>query len=235
VRCPTGRYVGAEPFAADEPLSDLAVDASLRAAALRAAWAGAAAPGNLARSDLRRKVRTRARQALVVFVVDASESMAARRRMSVAKGAALTVLRTAYLRRDRVAVVVFERESAWVLLEPTRSVDRAQERLRRLPVGGATPLSAGLWTAWRLIAAERLRQPQLVPTLVLLSDGEANVPMHPMADPRREALALAERIRADGIASLVVEAEGPAPARPALVELAGRLGARLLRVARPGS
>jgi Mg-chelatase subunit ChlD len=144
--------------------------------------------------------------------------MAADERMSIAKGAAIALLRTAYLRRDRVAVVVFEQETARVLLEPTRSVDRARERLRALPASGATPLPAGLWTAHQLIAAERLRDPKLVPTLVLLSDGQSNVPMDPMAYAPREALAVADRIRAESVSALVVDVVcGPA-SPPALVD-----------------
>jgi magnesium chelatase subunit D len=209
----------------------VAADASLRAVA-RGALSASGARLPCPSRDLRRKVRSRPRQALIVFAVDASASMAAGERMSIAKGAAIAILRTAYLRRDRVAVVVFEQETARVLLEPTRSIDRAQERLRALPAGGGTPLPAGLWTARQLIAAERLRDPHLAPTLVLLSDGQSNVPMDAMAYSPREALAVADRIRADGVSVLVVDvATGPASPQ-ALVELAERLGGRLLRVAR---
>jgi magnesium chelatase subunit D len=167
--------------------------------------------------------------------VDASESMAAQERMAMAKGAALAVLRTAYLRRDRVAVVVFEGESARVLLAPTPSIDQARQRLRRLPIGGATPLAAGLRTAWQVIASERQREPQIAATLVLLSDGRANVPLVPRADPRTEVLALANRIRADGVFSLVVDTEALYPTQPELMSLAEHLGGRILRLGRGGA
>lgn len=189
----------------------------------------------LPRAALRRKVRARSRKSLVIFAVDASESMAVQARMAVAKGAALALLRAAYLARDLVAVVVFEGEGARVVLEPTPSVDRARERLRRLPVGGATPLAAGLKQVWNLVRAERLREPQLAPTLVLLTDGRANVPLNAVADPHREVLSLAAQIRADGVAAVVVDAGSVGPPRPELVEIAERLGGPLVRVGLAGA
>lgn len=226
----------AEPFSADEPIVDLAADASLRAAALACSVPGGASTVlPVPHRALRRKVRTRTRKTLVVFAVDASESMAAQERMAMAKGAALAILRTAYLRRDRVAVVVFEGESARVLLEPTPSIDQARLRLHQLPIGGATPLAGGLRTAWQVIISERQREPQIAATLVLLSDGRANVPLARQADPRAEVLALADRIRADGVFSLVVDTEALYPTQPELVTLAEHLGGRILRLGRGGT
>ena len=228
VRSRGGRYSRAEPIPAGECPSDLAADASLRAAAQRAVGGDPALP--VPRSAWRRKVRTRARRSLVVLLVDASDSMAALDRLRVAKGAALALLKGAYLRRDRAALLVFEGESARTLLPPTQSVELARERLRQIPIGGTTPLSAGLLAAWELVRTERLRDPGLSPTLVLLSDGRANVALDPRADPRAEALALADRLRADGVSALVVDAASLGPTRPELLEIAARLGAHLLRV-----
>lgn len=168
-------------------------------------------------------------------MVDASESMAAQDRLRAAKGAALGLLRHAYLRRDRVAVVVFEGEGARVVLAPTSSVDRARAGLRRVPVGGATPLAAGLWAAWRLVRGARLREPGLLATLVILTDGRANVPFAPGADVRAEVGLLATRIRADGISSVVVDAGAWGPTRPELSELSARLGCGCLRVGATGA
>jgi magnesium chelatase subunit D len=131
-----------------------------------------------------------------------------------------------------VAVIAFEGERAQVLLEPTASTRLAQERLRVLPIGGATPLAAGLSAAWQLIRAERLRDPQLEPTLVLLSDGGANVPLRRGADVRAELRTLAARIRGDGIRSLVIDAAARGEPRRELVELAERLGTRHRRLER---
>jgi magnesium chelatase subunit D len=232
VRSSSGRALGSEPVPEGEPPADLDALASLRSAAARSLAGEPALP--VRRDELRRRLRARARKALIVFAIDASESMESHERISIAKGAAIALLRHAYLRRDRVAVVVFEGSSARVLLPPTASIDLARERLRRLPLGGTTPLAAGLLEAWRVIGAHRLREPQLLPRLILLSDGRANVPLDPKADPRVEALALADRIREDGIDSLVVDAGSSGPTRPELIELAFHLGASCLRVGHGG-
>ncbi len=136
-----------------EHTSDVAFDATVRAAAphqLRrrdeAAAAGVVdAPAlHLERQDLRQKVRRRRTGTLIVFVVDASASMDAEQRMQATKGAVLSLLRDAYVRRDKVSLVVFSGRSARVILQPTSSVDLAEERLQRLAVGGTTPLTHGL-------------------------------------------------------------------------------------------
>ena len=224
----TGRYVRAVPLERDAASSDLAVDATLRAAATRALRGEPPLP--VQRGDLRRKVRVRTRKALVVFAVDASDSMATHERLRVAKSAALALLRAAYLRRDRVAVVVFEGETARVVLPPTQSIALAKAKLRSLPVGGATPLAAGLMAAWGLIRTERLREPQTAPTLVLLSDGRGNVSLDPGSDPRLEVLSIGERMRADGIGAVLIDAGSLGPTPVQLVELAQRLGGTLVRV-----
>lgn len=143
----------------------------------------------------------------MVFVVDASESMGegTLERMRAAKGAVLALLTAAYQNRDQVALVAFRERQAEVLLRPTSSVLLAQQRLRRLALGGATPLAAGLWEAWQLIRNERRKQPGLQPLLVLVSDGEANVPLTPGADILPELADLARRIRREGIAVEVID------------------------------
>jgi Mg-chelatase subunit ChlD len=226
VRARSGRYRRAEPVSDLERPTDLAVDATLRSVAL----AGVGREPPIPRSCWKRKVRARIAQSLVVFAVDASDSMATQQRLRLAKGAALTLLRDAYLRRDRVAVVAFEGKLAQVLLPPTQSVERARESLRNLPIGGTTPLSAGLKTAWSLIVGERRRNSNIAPTLVLLTDGQANVPLDPLADPRLEVLAWCDRIRADGIRCLVVDVVVFGPTHPELSAITARLDGRLLRV-----
>jgi magnesium chelatase subunit D len=226
--------VRAEPLRQGEPV-DLAADATLRAVAIRHACAPSSPALPARREDLRRKVRVRLRKSLVVLLVDASDSMGTHARMSAAKGAAIALLKLAYQRRDRVAVVAFEGERAQVLLEPTGSTSLARKRLEKLPVGGATPLADGLRVAQQLIAAERLRDPQLRPTLVLLSDGGANVPLRPGGNVRAEACALASALTADGVRSLVFDASGDGLPRIELLELAQCLGTRCRKVGRLGA
>src|SRR5207245_9203874 len=134
-----GHYVRAVP---DEKATDIAVDATIRAAVLR----GGQADGRplIERADLHRKERAGRTGTLILFAVDASGSMAARRRMELVKGAVLGLLHSAYEQRDQVAVLAFRGLQAEVLLPPTGSVGLAEQALRVLPTGGRPPLAHAL-------------------------------------------------------------------------------------------
>jgi magnesium chelatase subunit D len=124
----------------------VALAATLRAAAphQKSRGRGSVGPGiSVHPEDLREKVREGREGNLILFVVDASGSMAARRRMSAVKGAVLSLLADAYQRRDKVGLVSFRGEGARVLLPPTASVELAAPRLEELPTGGRTPLGGG--------------------------------------------------------------------------------------------
>jgi len=198
-----GPYVQAVP---DESPVDLAVDATLRAAARH----GLQPDGGMTieRSDLRRKERAGRTGTLILFVVDASGSMAARRRMAVVKGAVLGLLQSAYEQRDEVGVIAFRGPSAEVLLPPTRGIYRAEESLRVLPTGGRTPLAHALVLARETIRQAQRSAPDRLVLLVLLSDGKANVglPDSP-GDPWQQALQAAADLAADGIPALVLDSD----------------------------
>jgi magnesium chelatase subunit D len=157
----------------------------------------------------------------VLFVVDASGSMAAARRMASVKAAVLSLLLDAYQRRDKVGLVTFRGATADLLLPPTSSVEAAAARLDRLPTGGRTPLAAGLLEARATLGRERLRDPQRRPLLVVVTDGRhTNGP-----DP----LAAAGLLRHEGIAAIVIDCEN-GPVRLGLAgALAAALGAQCLR------
>jgi magnesium chelatase subunit D len=123
--------------------------------------------------SLREAVREGREGNLVLFVVDASGSMAARERMRVVKGAILSLLLDAYQRRDKVGLVTFRGTTAERALPPTSSIEIAARRLTALPTGGRTPLAAGLAEAARVLATEQLRDPRRRPLLVLVTDGRA--------------------------------------------------------------
>jgi len=159
---------------------------------------------------------------LVLFVVDASGSMAARKRMSAVKGAVLSLLTDAYQRRDKVGLVSFRGEGARVLLPPTPSVELAGSRLKDLPTGGRTPLAAGLEKAAEVLERERLREKERRPLLVLLTDGRTTAG----PDPRGAAAAL----RTLGVASVVVDTEDGYVRLGMAGTLAEALGARCLRL-----
>ena len=172
--------------------------------------------------DLHRKVRVRRAANLVLFVVDASWSMAAAARMEATKGAVMSLLVDAYQRRDRVGVVVFQKERAWEALPFTSSVELARRVLRKIPVGGKTPLPAGLFLAYKMIKRELNLNPELMPLMILLTDGAANVSLagRPAME---ESYALAELIRDKGVRSVVVNMEHVTFDRGLANELALRL------------
>ena len=249
---PSGRYVGAAP--PQEKASDLALDATLRAAAphqverrkelrphpnplpggegtIRAGEGTEDAPAFLIEPwDVREKVRETKTGSLILFVVDASGSMGAQRRMVAVKGAILSLLLDAYQRRDRVGLIAFRGTEAQVLLPPTSSVDLAHIMLSEMPTGGRTPLSRGLLLAMEVIEAEKQKDRNLLPLLVAMTDGRANVAMgsgpsdsggtahpqsvdHPELVEGRanlslaEARAMATAIREQKISAVVIDTE----------------------------
>ncbi len=198
-----GRYVRAQT---QEKVTDLAVDATVRAAAPHQVKRGRQTGERmmLERQDLHQKVRERKVGNLIVFVVDASASMDAEQRMAATKGAILSLLQDAYVRRDRVAVIVFKNRSAEVVLRPTSSVSLAQRRLERLSVGGTTPLTHGLMAGYQVIRSELTRDPSIRPLLVLISDGRGNISMF-KEEPLVEAQKVAGLISSEKIDSLVID------------------------------
>jgi magnesium chelatase subunit D len=198
-----GRYVRAQPKA---KVNDLAIDATVRAAAPMQVDRGRL-PGErlkIERDDLRQKVRERKIGNLIVFVVDASASMDAEQRMAATKGAILSLLQDAYVRRDRVAVVIFKNRTAEVVLRPTSSVSLARRRLEKLSVGGTTPLTHGLMAGYKVVKTELLRDPTIRPLLVLISDGRGNISMF-KEEPLVEAQKIAAMIDAEHIDALVID------------------------------
>ncbi len=206
----SGRCRGSSRVQAGEQGYNIALDATLRQAALRRARKGARPDDGFAlkSEDLRKKRYVRPCETLIVFVVDASDSMGtgAEIRMKAAKGTVLAILRKAYQNRSKVAMVAFGGEEARVVLAPTSSIDVARRRLEHLPTGGATPFADGMSRAWSLIRAERLKNPGVRPILAIISDGEANVPLSAGASPIEELAGLAERIGRDGIPALFIDA-----------------------------
>ena len=172
------------------------------------------------RDDLRQATREGREGNLVLFVVDASGSMAARQRMSAVKGAVLSLLLDAYQRRDQVGLVTFRGAGAEVALPPTSSVDAAAARLESLPTGGRTPLGAGLLKAHDVLRVERLRDPARRALVVVVTDGRATGGPEPVAFGARAARLFA----AEGIASVVVDCESGVVRLGLAAQLAGDLG-----------
>ncbi|MDA1216923.1 MAG: VWA domain-containing protein [Chloroflexi bacterium] len=210
--------------------NDIAFDATLRAAAphqpARAAQRQHVAFA-IMRQDLQRKVRVRKAANLVLFLVDASWSMAVAERMTATKGAIMSLLTDAYQRRDRVGLVVFQKSSATLVLPPTNSVQLAQRALADIPVGGKTPLSAGLHLAHKVILREKNLHPDVTPLLIVLTDGAGNVSMTSLS-PREEARRTAQRFKDAHLRSVVINMEHIAFDQGLARELALNLGAPCL-------
>ncbi|MFF9365503.1 putative cobaltochelatase [Streptomyces griseoluteus] len=201
-------------------LTKLHLAATVQAAAPHQRARGRSGPGLvLRRDDLRQAAREGREGNLVLFVVDASGSMAARQRMSAVKGAVLSLLLDAYQRRDKVGLVTFRGTAAEVALPPTSSVDAAAARLESLPTGGRTPLAAGLLKAHDVLRVERLRDPSRRALLVVVTDGRATGGPEPVALAGRAARLLG----AEPVASVVVDCESG----PVRLGLAGRLAEEL--------
>ncbi|MFD5256198.1 putative cobaltochelatase [Streptomyces bobili] len=202
-------------------LTKLHLAATVQAAAPHQRARGRSGRGLVVRrDDLRQATREGREGNLVLFVVDASGSMAARQRMGAVKGAVLSLLLDAYQRRDKVGLVTFRGSAAEVALPPTSSVDAAAVRLESLPTGGRTPLAAGLLRAHEVLRVERLRDPARRALVVVVTDGRATGGPEPVALAGRAARLFA----ADGVASVVVDCES-GPVRLGLAgQLAGELG-----------
>lgn len=232
-----GRYIRSRPT--PQPV-DLALDATLRAGAVhqRSRRRRAAELGDPRRDlaviiepgDWRRKVRIRQAGSLVVLCVDASGSMGARGRMAASKGAVLSLLLDAYVKRDQVSLVSFRGTGAQVLVEPTSSIETAERRLRELPVGGRTPLAAGLVQVSELLRRALLRDTALRPLVVVVTDGRGNVGLEGRVSraASTEAVQVAGQLaRDDRVTWVIVDTEPAGPmARGHSVELAAALGAR---------
>ncbi|MEU3462460.1 putative cobaltochelatase [Streptomyces sp. NPDC006733] len=201
-------------------LTKLHLAATVHAAAPHQKARGRSGPGLVVRKDdLRQAVREGKESNLVLFVVDASGSMAARQRMTAVKGAVLSLLMDAYQRRDKIGMITFRGADAELALPPTSSVEAGAARLRVLPTGGRTPLAAGLLKAREVLRIERLRDASRRPLLVVVTDGRATGGPEPVQLAARAARLLS----AEGVASVVVDCESG----PVRLGLAGALAADL--------
>jgi magnesium chelatase subunit D len=156
------------------PNSDIAIDATIRAAAPFQIVRGRSEMLLIGDNDLRFKQREKKMGHLAVLVVDGSGSMGAKKRMIETKGAVQSLLLDCYQKRDKVSLIVFRKDAASVILPPTASVEAASRRLQEIPVGGKTPLTAGLLETYKLVKNVRLKSPQTRFLVVLVTDGRAN-------------------------------------------------------------
>jgi len=196
----SGKYVKSK--IPKEKASDIAIDATIRASIVRNVGYG---KGNIKieKEDLREKVREKKKASVIVFVVDSSGSMAAKKRMEAAKGAVMALLEDAYQKRDKVGFVAFRGNKAEALLKPTSSVELAARYLKELPTGGRTPLPDGMYKGFELLKREINKDKNTIPAMVLISDGKGNVPIQ--KNVREEVISLANEIKENNIHLMVID------------------------------
>ena len=202
---------------------DLALSATLRAAAPHQRTRRGGQAVVIRPEDVRVWVRAKRSAAHILFLVDASGSMGARERMRTVKGAILALLREAYQKRDCVGLIAFRRDRAETLLPMTRSVELAERALRDLPTGGRTPLAEGLVHAHRILR-ELERKGSEKTVLVLVTDGRTNTKEGDAGVQR--ALRAAEEIAETAALTLVLDTERSVPRVGVAPELARRMAAQ---------
>ena len=198
----SGRYIRSRM---PQEGKDVAIDATIRAAAPYQRFRDGDNAIEVQGQDIREKERVRKTSAVVMFVVDASGSMGAVRRMESAKGAVLSMLMDSYQKRDKIGMIAFKGNDAELLLPPCSSVDQALSRLSELPTGGRTPLSAGLSKGLQLLKSEMTKDREAKPMMVLISDGRANVSLG--GKIRDEIREISERTKEAGIHTIVIDTE----------------------------
>lgn len=211
-----GRYVKST---ARRERNDLALDATLRAAAPYQLHRKTEAPErnvsvHIMESDIREKVRERRVGNVLVFLVDGSGSMGAQRRMVETKAAIMSLLLDAYQKRDKVCMIIFRGEEAQIVLPPTGSVDMAGKLLAELPIGGRTPLTAGLLKTSEVLEKILRKSPTARPLVLVVTDGKANAGLGDGA-PHQEAIAAAARVkdRFENVRFAVIDTEPPGVVR----------------------
>lgn len=201
-----GRYVKST---IKQSTGDLALDATLRAASpyQRRRHNPNGLAVTLYPQDIREKIREKRIGNFLLFVVDASGSMGAQKRMVASKGAIMSLLLDAYQKRDQVAMVSFRKNEAYLQLPPTASIELAANLLRELPVGGRTPLSAGLVKSHEVVRNYLSREPSARPIVVFITDGKANRALGDQK-PVDEAIELAAKMAFDDrVQYIVVDTE----------------------------
>jgi len=152
---------------------------------------------------LREKIRAKKVSSVIMFVVDASGSMAAIKGMTLTKSTVLSLLEESYQKRDRVGMIAVSGNKSRVILSPTSSVQLAVRHLKEIPTEGLTPLSDGLYKGFRILKTEISKRKNIIPILIVVSDGRANVPME--INIRKEITATSREIKKHNIHVVVID------------------------------
>ena len=223
-----GRHIASVKVRDGEQINELDPLATCMAAAMRRG-PGESALGKdgITPQDLRRRLRVQPVKKTILFLVDSSDSMLVEEQMKLAKGAVLGLLTQAYQKRYRVGVVAFHDWEAKVILPPTTSIARARHELQAVVTGGGTPLAHGLQTVLQTVHTERIRHPNDMQQMILITDGRPSVSLKPSANIRDEVLSLSEQFPARNIPAIVLATAEPGAL---LKEIALRMKAPLRKL-----
>jgi len=222
-----GRYISNRP--PDGKPKDIAVDATIRAAApFQKERRTAGRNFIIKKADLREKVRASKSGTTILFLVDASGSMGARKRMVAVKGAIFSMLTDAYKKRDAVGMMTFANGTSQMLLPPTKSVDLAYRRLKEIPTGGGTPLPLALKKVFEYLSSPMLKRLGEV-ALVIVTDGRANIAARG-GDAFSESLEMARAMAEMPVQYIVVDSEIGYPRLGKAMRLSEALGASYFRL-----
>ncbi len=196
----SGKYVSAKM--PQGKATDIAIDATIRAAVIRKGDL------NIEKTDLREKVRAKKISSVIMFVVDSSGSMAAMEGVDLTKATVMALLEDSYQKRDKVGLITVSGNKAEILLPPTSSIQMAVKCLRKIPTEGLTPLSDGLYKAFRILRSELWKKSNVIAMMVVVSDGRGNVPLE--LNIRNEIIAICEEIKKNDIHVVVIDTSNSA-------------------------
>ncbi|HID27611.1 MAG TPA: VWA domain-containing protein [Methanosarcinales archaeon] len=196
-----GRYIRYKIPKEGENISDIAIAPTVRAAALHAVDGKL----DIKKSDMREKIRRRKVSTLILIDFDASGSMDESKKINITRGAVLALLKDAYQRRDKVALVTYSGRKADLILPFSSSVELAKRYLEKIHFGGTTPLASGLLMGFQVLQREIKKEPSAIPILVLVTDGTANVPLEIGGNIERELYQICRYLNKEGINVLVVD------------------------------
>jgi len=186
--------------------SDLALDATIKAAAQYQKIRHGKNRFTIAPRDLHLRLRERRARHAVLILIDASASMRGQGKMIRVKGLAHSFMEAIYRRRDRIAVAAFRHKQTELVLPFTHNLIKAKQCLNTLPVGGKTPLADGLILAFKTLQRQHYQDPLIIPVLLIFSDGKPNVSAAGH-DPLDETLNVSDRIRRNRIQSIFIDTE----------------------------
>ncbi len=224
----TGRYVASVKVKDGERVNELDPLATCLAASMRRKKGESAMSGDgIIRQDLRHRLRVQPIRKTILFLLDSSDSMLVEEQIKLAKGAVLGLLTQAYQKRYRVGVIVFYNDLSKLILPPTTSIARARNELQAVATGGGTPLAHGLHTVLQTVHSERVRHPNDLSQMILITDGKPSIPLDPKANVREEVLTLAGKFPQKNIPAIVLATAEPGGL---IIEIAQRLKAPLRKL-----